>query len=428
MEFLTIFTILILLITLISLVNERTVKMPNEIALLLFSFLICLALRLGYALFSPQLLERALAMFRDFQFESYLMDGVLCFMLFAGAGQVHFKKFTVNLKNITLLSLAATALSSVLFGLLFYGVTHLLGLELDIWVCILLGCIISPTDPIAATGIMNKLGLSKNITTIIESESLFNDGMGVVLFAFFKSIVSNMGQENFLLLMLREALGAAAVALLVSGLLFLLVPLTRKPINHVFISILTVSAAYLICEICGFSGPIASVICGMYFSYHMEKLERLRQVIDPGEIYNDFWEVVDGLLNSVLFVLIGISTLRLSFTPELVIAGLSAVVCTLLSRAAGVGVPTALAARGRFPGGYNLSEYVLLMTWSALKGGLSLALVISTQEFLPQETYRVLLEAVYTAIFFTVIVQGLTTKKMYRFIERHKSLRIRKGE
>ena len=428
MEFLTIFTLIMVMVTVISLLNERVFRMPNDIALLLFSIIISVTLRVVNSLAAPAFLGRFLDMFGNFQFEAYLLDGVLCYMLFAGAGQVHFNKFTENLKNITLLSLAATAISSVLYGLLFYGAAWIFGWKLDVWVCILLGCIIAPTDPIAATGIMNKLGLSKNITTIIESESLFNDGMGVVLFAFVKSIVENMGRENFLFLMAREALGAAAVAILLSVILFSLVRWTRDPANHIIISILTVSAAYLICEVCGFSGAIASVICGMYFSYHMDKFHSYLQVVDPEDIYGHFWEVVDHLLNSVLFILIGFSTLQLTPSLDILLIAVAAVSCSLVSRAVGVGLPSRLVSSRKVPGGYSIPEYVLLMTWSALKGGLSLALVLSTREFLPEGVYLILLDAVYVTIFFTVIVQGLTTKRMYRFIERHKALRIRKGE
>ena len=416
-----------LMITLISLLNERVFKMPNDIALLLFSFLTCVAFRIVDAIAAPAFIDRLMDMFRNFRFEAYLLDGVLCYMLFAGAGQVHFNKFTTNLKNISLLSLAATAVSAILYGLLFYAAFRAMGRGLSVWVCVLLGCIIAPTDPIAATGIMNKLGLSKNITTIIESESLFNDGMGVVLFAFVKSIVMNMGQENFLFLMAKEALGAAAVAFLLSVLLFSLIKRTREPANHIFISILTVSLAYLICEVCGFSGAIASVICGMYFSYHMDKLDSYRQVVDYEGIYDHFWEVVDHLLNSVLFILIGFSTLQLEPGLDIMLIAVIAVLCSLISRAVGVGIPSKLAASRKVPGGYSLPEYVLLMTWSALKGGLSLALVLSTREFLPEGTYLILLDAVYVTILFTVIIQGLTTKRMYRFIEHHKAMRIRKA-
>lgn len=426
MDFLTFFTVIILLVTAISLLNERFFKIPNDIALLLFSFLLCIVLKLAGMAFSPDKMNQITAKITGFQFESYLLDGVLCFMLFAGAGKVHFNKFTLNLKNITLLSFLTTAISAALYGILFYLASCIFHWGLDIWVCIMLGCIVSPTDPIAATGIMNKLGLSKNVTTVIESESLFNDGMGVALFAFVKSIVTNMGQENLLLLMLREVGGAAVVAFCISCLLLFLLRFSRKPLNHILLSILAVSSAYMICEACGFSGVIASVICGMSFSYGMDKLDRFRQIVDKEDLYSHFWDVIDSILNSVLFVLIGLSALRLSPSVAMLQIGIAAVLAILISRAVGVALPTGCSRQKAIPGGYNLGEYTALMTWSALKGGLTLALVSSTEAILPAGTYTILLDAAYIIILFTVIVQGMSTKSVYRVIERHKAVRIRK--
>ena len=417
---------MIFLITVISLLNERFFKIPNDIALLLFTFSVCAVLKIIGMIFPYDGLLFVTDSLSDFSFESYLLDGVLCFMLFAGAGKVHFNKFTSNLKSITLLSFLTTALSAALYGAMFFLASYAFGWGMDIWVCILLGCIVSPTDPIAATGIMNKLGLSKNVTTVIESESLFNDGMGVALFVFIKSIVTNMGRENFALLMLREVLGAAVVAFAVSGLLLLVMKCSHKPFYHILISILAVSATYVICEVCGFSGVIASVICGMTFSYGMEKMERFRNVVDKDDLYSRFWDVIDSLLNSILFVLIGLTVLRITPSVAMLQIGVVAIFAVLISRAVGVAFPTAISRTKKIPGGYDLVEYTALMTWSALKGGLSLALVLSTQSTFPSETYAILLNATYIIILFTVIVQGLTTKKVYHRIERHKAKRIRK--
>lgn len=426
MSFLTLFTIVMFFVTSISLLNERFIRIPNDIALLLFSILACVVLKLIGMVFPSAGLRHMMDSLSNFSFESYLLDGVLCFMLFAGASKVQFNKFTSNLKSITLLSFLTTALSAALYGLLFYLAACVLGWNIDIWVCILLGCIVSPTDPIAATGIMNKLGLSKNVTTVIESESLFNDGMGVALFVFVKNIVTNMGRENFALLMLREVFGAAAVAFAVSGLLLFFMKRSREPFHHILISILSVSSAYVICEICGFSGVIASVICGMAFSYGIDKMERFRQVVDKEDLYSRFWDVIDSLLNSILFVLIGLTALRLSPSAAVLPVGIAAILAVLISRAIGVALPTAVSRTRKIPGGYNLAEYTALMTWSALKGGLSLALVLSTQEVLPPAAYSLLLNATYIIILFTVIIQGMTTQRVYRKIEQHKARRIRK--
>lgn len=426
MSFLMLLTVMIFLITVISLINERFLKMPNDIALLLFSLIICVALKLMGMVFPLDGLNHVLDSLNSLRFESYLLDGVLCFMLFAGAGKVHFNKFTSNLKSITLLSFLTTAISAALFGTLFFVASFAFGWQMDIWLCILLGCIVSPTDPIAATGIMNKLGLSKNVTTVIESESLFNDGVGVALFVFVKSIVTNMGRENFVVLMLREILGATVVAFAISCVLLLLIERTRKPFNHILISILAVSSIYVICEICGFSGVIASVICGMIFSYGMNKKERYRQIVDKENVYSCFWEVVDNLLNSVLFVLIGLAVLKFPVSVTMLQIGAIAILAVVISRVFGVAIPIALSRTKNIPGGYNLTEYTALMTWSALKGGLSLALILSTEDAFSNSIYTILFGATYLIILFTVIVQGMTTKTVYYKIEQHKARRIQK--
>ena len=148
--------------------------------------------------------------------------------------------------------------------------------------------------------------------------------------------------------------------------------------------------------------------------------------MDKDNLYSRFWDVIDSLLNSILFVLIGLTSLRLSPSIAMLQIGIASVAAVMISRAVGVAVPTAVSRTKRIPGGYDLTEYTVLMTWSALKGGLSLALALSTQASLPPETYTILLNSTYIIILFTVIIQGMTTKKVYRAIERHKAKRIRK--
>ena len=202
--------LILLTIVVIGVVNEKLIHLQSDIALVLFSVAICAVLLILSRIPGMEGLGEKLKELGSFDFEKYLMDFVLCFMLFAGASKVNLHKFRTNIKPVCLLALLTTIISSVLYGALFYLAARLAGIRLDIWVCILLGCIVSPTDPIAATGILNKLGLSKNVTSVIESESLFNDGTGVALFVFVKSIVSQSGESNFLLVMLKEVLGALA--------------------------------------------------------------------------------------------------------------------------------------------------------------------------------------------------------------------------
>ena len=423
MNILLFLIILLAFIVFIGIINERIFHIQSDIALIFFSLIIALILALARVLFPTTPLNVFIDNLGEFGFEEYLMDGVLCFMLFAGASKVNMGKFKQNLRPICLLALLTTLISSFLYGAIFFLIASAFNIPMDIWMCILLGCVVSPTDPIAATGILNKIGLSKNVCSVIENESLFNDGTGVTLFIFVRSIIIHSSYSNFAKLMLKEIVGAIAVALIVSFILFRLMELTRDPIRYILISLLDVSAVYMICEHMGFSGVIASVVCGMFFSYSMDKMERRVKVIDNREYYEDFWEILESMLNAVLFVMIGLLILNLNISPYIYILVPASILVLVFSRAMGVFVSSILTGK-HIPGNYNLVEFTTLMTWSALKGGLSLALAIGTAEYLSPEINDVFMNVTYLTIFFTVLVQGLTVKKVYFALEKHKANRI----
>ncbi len=423
MSILLFLIIILAYIVFIGIANEKLLHIQSDIALILFSLLLSLLLALLRYLIPGSGLSSFIDNLGDFGFEEYLMDGVLCFMLFAGAGKVNMGKFRQNLKPICLLALLTTLISSFLYGILFYVIASLFNIPMDIWTCILLGCVVSPTDPIAATGILNKIGLSKNVCSVIENESLFNDGTGVTLFIFVRSLIIHSGDSNFAVLMFKEIFGAFAVAITISWLLFKLMKLTRDPVKYILISLLDVSLVYIICEHLGFSGVIASVVCGMFFSYSMDSIERSVQVIDPHNFYGDFWEILESILNSVLFVMIGMLVLNFSISRHAPIVIPAALIILILSRAIGVFISSILT-RNNIPGNYNLKEFVVLMTWSALKGGLSLALAIETEQYLSVDVFNIFMNVAYVTIFFTVLVQGLTVKNVYFSLEKHKAERI----
>lgn len=426
MKILVFLIIILAYIVVIGIVNEKVFHIQSDIAMILFSLIISGVLLIIRYISPSETIGTFVENLGEFGFEEYLMDGMLCFMLFAGAGKVNMGKFKQNLRPICLLALLTTLISSFLYGVLFYGIALLLKLPMDIWMCILLGCVVSPTDPIAATGILNKIGLSKNVCSVIENESLFNDGTGVTLFVFVRSIILHSGGDNFFILMFKEIVGAVAVALVISFILFQLMKLTRNPIRYILISLLDVALVYMVCEHLGFSGVIASVVCGMYFSYNMDKMERTIKVIDPSEYYKDFWEILESILNSVLFVMIGLLVVDMKLCSHMAIIIPVALLLLVLSRMLGVSLSAVLTGR-KIPGNYNLPEYVTLMTWSALKGGLSLALAMGTAEYLAPEVYDIFMAVTYVTIFYTVLFQGLTVKKVYFALEKHKAERLKKS-
>lgn len=418
------FVLVMAAVILIGVVNEKLIKIPNDIALVLFAFLISAVLKLlmttGVLNFSEETVEAV----ENFRLDEVLLDGVLCFMLFAGASKVHFGRFLKNFKTISLLALLTTMISSFIYGGLFFLLSLVLHLKLSIWLCVLLGCIVSPTDPIAATSILNKLGLSKNVTSVIEGESLFNDGTGVALFVCIKNIINNSSEYSFLELMGREIIGALIIGLGVSFIMCHLLRYTKNPTMHIMISLFSVSSVYVLCEHFGFSGVIASVVCGMYFAKQMEKYDNWRKVVDPQNCYMHFWDVLDALLNSMLFVMIGFSILYIPNHPYLVILLIAAFVFNFMSRFAGVFGSTVLLGR-KIPNQYSIKEFVILMTWSGLKGGLSLALALSSRAFLKEDAYEIVMIVTYATLFITTVGQGLTTSSIYKLVEKSKLARKR---
>ncbi len=416
---------ILFLVVLFGILNERTLRISNDIALVLFSFLFAAAAKFLEWMGLVNFQETIVGNIAGIDLQEFLMEGVLCFMLFSGASGVNFNRFVKNIKSISLLALLSTVLSSFVYGILFYGISLLMHLDFSIWLCVLLGCIVSPTDPIAATSILKKAGLSKNVSTVIEGESLFNDGTGVAVFVCIKNIVNNTSDLSFPVLMAKELLGAIAIGLAVSFVLFKLLRATDNPMFHIFISLLDVTSAYLICEHLGCSGVIASVVCGLYFSRNMAKNEEWRRVVDPKDWYEDFWHVADTMFNSVLFILIGLAVWNVPKHRYLVLLILSAVAINFIARYAGVGISSLIIGRKKIPNRYSIGEFTMLMTWSALKGGLSLALAISTQEFLPEDAYQVILIMTCVTMYFTIVVQGLTTGKVFSMVEKWKADRVR---
>ncbi len=417
MEYFLLFLIVVFaLVIAITLFNEKVTKLPNEIALLTLSLIVGIILSFFVNSDVITLSPMVMNTLTTFRIDKVLMDALLCFMLFTGASELKLPELVNNVRPICFLAFLTTLITSALYGLLFWGITSLLGLNIGFTLCFLLGTIVSPTDPIAATGILNKLGLSKNVTAVMEGESLFNDGTGVAVFIFIKELYLDTKGSNFLTVMVRELCGALVVGLGVSALCFLLIKMTKDPIKHIVISMLAVATSYLICEECQFSGVIASVVCGIYFSTMMDKYKAANLDMDPNDYYKDFWKVIDTLLNYILYVLIGLSFVFVIRIKYFIVITIAAIVFNVLARYVGVLIAT-LASR-QLPDGYKIRPFTLLMTWSGLKGGLCLALAMSAADFLPNHVYELVLYVTYITILFSTIVQGLTVGKLFRGLQK----------
>ncbi len=408
--FLPCVTALLLLIVLIGFFNEKVTKLTYEISLMIFSVVIGgIVVLLGAGVKSVPVLA-LLSDVRVFDLESFLMKGVLCFMLFAGSCHMKLGDFKRLARPVGILAGIATLFGAVFYALLFFAASSALGLHFSLPVCLMFGSIVAPTDPIAATSILKKFGLPKDTGFLIEGESLLNDGVGVALFVCFSGLVVQNSENGFFAVMAREVLGAVLIGAAVTSLFFLIFRRTEDNKRRIFVSLLTVALSYWLCECFSCSGAIASVVCGVLFSALISREEENGRKIELRE-FDDFWEILDNLLNSVLYVILGLSFIRILQMPMVLLLSLVAVAGNLLGRFGSVYLCTFLM--GTLPDGYNRLRFSELFTWGALRGGLSIALAMSAQPMLSEEIYRIVLGCTYAIVFFTTVIQGLTMKKVY---------------
>lgn len=406
------FVILMTIVVVFGFINEKTVQLPTEIALLLGGLLISVVVIIQ-TIATGDVVGEPMA---EFLLEDYLVDGVLCFMLFAGACRLRFCELRTQLKLISVLAIVSTILAAFIYGALAFGVATLLGLtQLTFAHCILLGCIISPTDPIAAMSILNKAGLPEDIALTIEGESLFNDGVGVALFIVVSGILSGTGGEvtvaSFVGLIGKEIIGALVLGGIISLILYKLFVLTHDRFRQIFISLLAVSLSYVLCEKFGFSSAIAAVVCGISFATYMDKPEQANP--EKFTTYREFWSVVDSLLNSSLYVLLGLTFVNLfayakyNFTWILI-----AIVCNVAARYSGMFVGSLIVKEK--PQNLKLVPFTNLMTWAGLKGALCLALAMDTSSCLPDDAFQIVMICTFAVVMFTTLGQGLTIGKFYQ--------------
>ena len=405
------FVSIIAFVCVLGFFNEKLTKLPYEISLMLFSTVAGILIVAAAAIFKgSDVLEHAQMM----DIEGFLLKGVLCFMLFAGSCRMKLADFKEQARQITVLAFVCTLLGAVFYGLLIYGASSLMGIGLSLPVCLMFGSIVAPTDPIAATGILSKFGLPKKLSFLIEGESLFNDGVGVALFVCFSGMATSSSSGSFFGVMLKEIAGAVLVGAAATALCFLLFRFSKSKTLRVFISLLAVSLSYAVCEEFDFSGAIASVICGIMFSVLRSRFSR--EEPEEAKEFNSFWEVLDALFNSALYVMLGLSFVRILKMEYVIALSLIAITANFIARACSLSLSSLIM--GKIPDGYSRLNFIKLLTWGGLRGGLSVALAMSTREMIPEETYYIILGGTYAIVFFTTVVQGLTLKPLYNRISK----------
>ena len=409
MNLIHILALLLAIAALFSYLNHRFLRLPTTIGIMM----IALLFSLGLLMLKPLVEgfeDKVVLMLRSVDFDATVLHGMLGFLLFAGALHVNLTDLAEQRWMITFLATFGIIGSTAIIGVLCWYAFGLTGLEVPFIDCLLFGALISPTDPIAVLGILKQAGAPKSLKAKITGESLFNDGVAIMVFLVIASIAAgdnHISTWNVIGLFLREAAGGVLFGLAAGFVAYRMLHDVDDYQVEMLITLALVTSGYALAEKLQLSAPIAIVVAGLLIGNHGKLLpmpERTREHLDT------FWVLMDEMLNAVLFVLIGLEMLVLEFREQYLVAGLIAIPIVLLARLITVGLPITLMRRFR-----NFSpNAVKIITWGGLRGGFSIALALS----LPAGGVRSTLVAItYIVVVFSILVQGLTIGRLIKRLE-----------
>lgn len=407
MNILNTLSILITLAALFSYVNYRYIKLPTTIGVMLIALIMSAVLIIAGKLGLEDLFLHAEEILRGIDFHQTLMNGMLSFLLFAGALHVNLNDLAKQKWLVLSLATFGVIISTLLIGGLSWLVFSAFGLNISYIYCLLFGALISPTDPIAVMGILKKAGASKSLEIKIAGESLFNDGIGVVIFVVVLGIAAGGTEPTFgsvSLFFIQEAIGGVVFGLAIGYATFLMLRTVDNYQIEIMLTLALVMGGYALAHAIHVSGPIAMVVAGLLIGNH----GREHAMSDATQSrLDDFWELVDEILNAVLFVIIGLEVLVLSFKVEYIMVALSIIPLVLGVRFVSVAIPIKVLSRLR-----TFSPRVVeIMTWGGLRGGISIALALS----LPLGPEReIILTTTYLVVAFSILVQGLTVNQVVK--------------
>ncbi len=423
MSVLDLLALLVFLAAVFTFINIHYLKLPATIGLMILALAMSIII-VGIGMLYPPLREGAEGIMKNFDFTEVLLNIMLNFLLFAGALHVDFQKLKEEFAPILVLAFFGTLLSTFLVAVGIYYVIDFLqvGFEVKFIHCLLFGALISPTDPIAVLAILKTTNISKNLSIKIEGESLFNDGIGVVVFLTILSIATassagggDAGVEPMTVLGLfgQEVFGGVMMGLALGFFGYYILEIIDN--EHMELEVLTTLSLVLVggqvAASIHVSGPLAMVTMGLVIG--QGNSEDTEQEGIAGEYVLKFWELVDEAMNAILFILIGLQILIITFELDFIYAGIIGIFVVLACRFVGIGIPLIIMQffrkmdRGTIP----------ILTWGGLRGGLSVALALSLHAKLGQEGSAVadLITAItYCVALFSILVQGMTIERLVK--------------
>ena len=395
---------------LLAYINHRFIGLPTTIGVMVISLLVSIvAIFLGFLGFD-ELIDYEVSLLDQLNFTHVLLDGMLSMLLFAGALHVNVSDLRRYKLPIGILACVGTLISTVIIAAALYVVVPLLGFNLSFIWCLLFGALISPTDPIAVMGILRSAGAPKSIETVIAGESLFNDGIGVVIFALLLGILTSGDMPTTYSVahtLVVEAGGGIIFGLILGAALNYLLKAIDSYQEEVLLTLAGVIGGYALASHWHLSGPLAMVMVGLMVGNHGRNLamsDKTRHYVDL------FWELIDEILNAILFVLIGLEVVMIVYSANLLVASVLTILIALCARLIVVGLTTTIFNKQlELP-----SSAWKVLTWGGLRGGISVALVLQ----LPDGAQRnILLALTYAVVVFSILVQGLSVGKVAKSIK-----------
>lgn len=401
------FALIIVFAALFSYINYRFIRLPNTIGIMIISLLASLIMIAVNSLI-PELFVNGREMIRGIDFHEVLMDGMLSFMLFAGAIHINAAELKKEKATILTFSTAGVLISTIIIGSLLFWVCTLFDLNIGFIYCLLFGALISPTDPIAVMGILKEANIAKAMEIRIVGESLFNDGIAVVVFISIQQIINagldNMQPGEILFLFLQEAGGGLLLGIILGYIGFYAMRSIDFYKVEIMITLAIVMGGYYLADVLHVSGPLAMVVAGIITgnqARHFGMSDITRDYVDK------FWEIIDEILNAVLFFLIGMEMIVVEFSMQHFWIGLIGIVIVLLARYMSVLIPFVFLRK------YNVFQKhsLTILTWGGLRGGISVALALS----LPKTEFSDFFVTItYIIVLFSIIVQGLTIGRVVK--------------
>ena len=408
------FALLSLLVTtgaLFSFLSFRVLKLPTSIGTMILS-LAAAALLLLAGSFAPGVHAEAQRIVGGIDFNAVVLHGMLSVLLFAGALQLDLPQLGREKLSVTTLSIGATALSTIFVAVLFEYALRLVGVHLSVMSALLFGALISPTDPIAVLEMLRRVGAPAALETQLAGESLFNDGVGAVIFLALVSASAGGGVPSvggFLWSLLLKAGGAIALGALLGYITYRVLRLVDSYRLEILLTLALAMGGYALADALGVSAPLEVVTAGLLVSGRARKFAMSEETREHVE---RFWELADDMMNVVLLLLLGRELLVLPFERRYVVAGLVAIPVVLAARWLSVVIPVGVLNVFH----EHVAGTVSVLTWGGLRGALAVALALSVPMGVGLER-NLLLVTTYAVVVFSILVQGLTISPLLRHLK-----------